>query len=231
MVGLLKAGALCVLMAIVAGCSGGSSKGPGGPGGTALNDSAQYLSVLRLAENGACEQALPQLRCMAARGPGFEGPQHVLGYCLMEKAAAAPAGDTAWSAEGLLWITRAANAGWGAAQAQLVSLYADGMVVPQDVRQAQKWRLVHTENPMRKSLGLPELDSITQVQLDRLLTNDVRKKAQLQADAWQRTSWVSANEPNEAFQAACTALLKGPAEKQQPPQRPGPGNGPGKGKH
>ena len=38
---------------------------PGGPGGPVINDSAQYLLALRLAENGSCV-ATQRLRCQAS---------------------------------------------------------------------------------------------------------------------------------------------------------------------
>ncbi len=226
MVGVLRAFIYGSLSVVLAGCSSGGHKGPGGP---ALNDSAQYLSALKLAENGACAETLPQLRCMAARGPGFEGPQYVLGFCLMEEAASAPEGEN-WNAEGMAWITRAADAGWGAAQAQLVHLYTDGVSVPRDVAKAQTWRLIHDDNPMRISLGLPELDSAAQVSLERLLDDGVRGEAQANADAWRRSPGVAAETTDEKFQSACRDLLKGGEAKEHSSTRPGPGNGPGNGK-
>lgn len=224
MAGLFRVFTFCVCVAVLAGCSSGGAKGPRGPGGPAANDSAQYLSALNLAENGACAETLPQLRCMAARGPGFEGPQYVLGFCLMEEAARAPAGEDL-TAEGLMWVTRAADAGWGAAQAQLVHLYTDGTSMPRDVAKAQKWRLIHDNNPMRISLGLPELDGAAQVQLERLLNDADRVEAQALADAWQRNAWQADGAPDEEFQTACRELFKGPEAKKQSPQTPGSDTG------
>ena len=218
-----RAFAFCVSAVVLAGCTGGG-QGPrrhSVPAGPMIDDSAQYVSVLKLAENGACAQALPKLRCMAARGPGFEGPQYILGFCLMEGAAGAH-GDADKKAEGLTWITRAANAGWGAAQVQLIHLYTEGVSVPRDPVEAQKWRLIHDNNPMRISLGLPELDSASQVQLEHLLSDADRIEAQTRADAWQRIPEKAITKPDEKFQAACREIFKGPAQKKQSLQRPGP---------
>ncbi len=95
-----------------------------------------------------------------------------LGLCLLDLAAADH--DAAQAArqrqEGASWIVRAADGGFGNAEAKAVTLYLDGVGVAADPVEAEKWALIYHGNGMRFALGLPDIDSAVRDRLDATLT-------------------------------------------------------------
>ncbi len=197
-------------------CSGGTAP----TNREVITGGGRYLQALALAESGACAEALPTLRCLAYEGPGYEGPQYVLGYCLLEQAQSLTdaTAKARQSADGLMWIRRAADAGWQDAQDRLVHLYTEGKWVPRDPAEAEKWLILFENNPMRLSLGLPRTEGDVRLQLSRLLTPAEKAEGAARAGAWQRTQWHPG--PQDPLPESCTKRSEeraGPPRRQTPP--------------
>lgn len=140
---------------------------------------------LRLA--GKCDRAVPILRRLVDSPQSFPISKFNLGLCLLdlapaEKGAAKAAG---LRKEGAAWILRAANAGFGQAEARAVGLYLDGVGVPVDPVEAQKWALIYHGNAMRFTLNLPDVPQAQRDRLDSTLSDAQQDQAQARADAWQ----------------------------------------------
>lgn len=138
---------------------------------------------LRLA--GHCNRAVPILRSLVESPKGFPISQYNLGLCLLDLAAADH--DAAQAArqrqEGAAWIVRAANGGFGKAQAKAVALYLDGIGIAADPVEAEKWALIFHRNGLRLALGLPDISSDLRDRLDAL-SDAQQDAAQARADAW-----------------------------------------------
>jgi TPR repeat protein len=139
---------------------------------------------LRLA--GHCDRAVPILRGWATRGAGNEIAQYNLGLCLLDLAAAK--GDAQAKAgmqkEGAQWIVQAANGKLAKAQAEAAKIYLDGIGVPADPVEAEKWALLFHDNGLRLSLGLPDLSRDMKDRLDAALTEAQRNQARSRAESW-----------------------------------------------
>src|SRR3954469_22075487 len=127
-----------VIASVLAGCSSGPPEpsrrqaelymqGLGGRGvvlrpGTDVN--RYYAEAIAQKEQGDCAGATPKLQNVAGLGPGYENAQTALGECLLEKASAdnAPASYNG----ALLWLRRAADAGWPEAQFRMAYAHALG---------------------------------------------------------------------------------------------------------
>ena len=103
-----------------------------------------YWAPMQRARAGQCTDTLPELHRLAARGRGYENAQHVLGLCLL---------DAGNRDDGLVWISRAADAGLADAQATHLRLYAvEGETyLPHD--QAAQWLYLYQTNPLRLRVG------------------------------------------------------------------------------
>jgi TPR repeat protein len=139
---------------------------------------------------GKCDQAVPMFRELATQeGGGYEISQFNLGLCLFDlaKAEKDPAQAQALNKEGTSWILRAANAGFGKAQAMAVLVYLDGLGVAPDPVEAGKWAYIFHDNGMRLVLGLPDIDPSVRGRLDAVLTGDRKREARARADSWTQT--------------------------------------------
>ena len=152
------------------------------------NDPQGVAEDLRL--KGKCSEAIPILRGLAAQeGGGFEISQFNLGLCLFDLAKAEhDAGQAAnMNNEGADWVLRAANAGFGKAQAMAVVLYLDGLGVAADPVEAGKWAYLFHDNGSRLVLGLPDIDPALRTRLDAVLNADKRREAHARANSWTQT--------------------------------------------
>lgn len=134
--------------------------------------------------HGKCDKAVPILRRLANEGEGYEIAQFDLGLCLIDLAKIDPSRSAMLDQEGATWILRAAKTGFGKAEAEAALLYLDGIGVPADAVEAEKWALIYHDNPMRLALGLPDLAPDASSRLDAALTDAKREEAQKRADAW-----------------------------------------------
>lgn len=152
------------------------------------NDPEGIAEDLRL--KGKCDQAIPILRGQVAeKGGGYEISQFNLGLCLFDLAKVEHnAGQAAaLNKEGADWVLRAANAGFGKAQAMAVVLYLDGLGVAADPVEAGKWAYLFHDNGTRIVLGLPDIDAALRTRLDTVLTVDKRREAHARANSWTQT--------------------------------------------
>ncbi len=151
------------------------------------NDPEGIAEDLRL--SGQCDKAVPLFRRLAAQGQGFEISQFNLGMCLFDlaKANKDPAEAQALNKEGTDWVLRAANAGYGKAQAMAILVYLDGLGVAADPVEAGKWAYIFHDNGTRMVLGLPDLDPSLRGRLDSVLTGDKKREARARADSWTQT--------------------------------------------
>jgi TPR repeat protein len=158
---------------------------PAGEGsGPVSRDSAAIAEDLRM--QGKCDKAVPILRVVVDRGPGYQISQFDLGECLLDLAKAEKDAKKVadMREEAATWIVRAADGGFNRAQAAAVTLYLDGTGVAPDPVEAQKWALLYHANGTRLALGLPDIPSDVRDRLDGVLTDSKRAEARSRADAW-----------------------------------------------
>jgi TPR repeat protein len=155
-----------------------------GSSGPVSRDSAAIAEDLRV--HGRCDKAVPLLRVVVDRGPGYQISQFDLGECLFDLAKTEPDAKKAadMRGEAASWIVRAADGGFNKAQAEAVLLYLDGTGVAPDPVEAKKWALLYHANGIRLALGLPDIASDVKDRLDTKLTDAGRREAQARADAW-----------------------------------------------
>ncbi|MGB8365301.1 MAG: hypothetical protein ACLQUZ_07415 [Rhizomicrobium sp.] len=136
--------------------------------------------------NGKCDQAIPILRRLAAKGPGYGISQYNLGLCLYDLADAEPDAKRAANLqhEAAEYIVEAANNGFPGAQKRLVTIYLDGTGIASDPVEAGKWSLLYHANGTRQALGLPDISSDVQARLDSALTQKNWDEAQSRAASW-----------------------------------------------
>ena len=156
----------------------------GEPAGPVSRDSAAIAEDLRV--HGRCDKAVPMLRVVVDRGPGYQISQFDLGECLFDLAKTEPDATKAadMRGEAAMWIVRAADGGFNKAQAAAVLLYLDGTGVAPDPVEAEKWALLYHSNGIRLALGLPDIPSDVKDRLDTTLSDAARREAQARADAW-----------------------------------------------
>ncbi len=145
-----------------------------------------YSNTISQADGGDCSvDNISVLTCFSYRGHGYEGAQTSLGQCLLR------GGKTA---EGLTWLTRAANAGWPDAQKLLARIYFDGKLAKQDNVEAATWNSLYMRNPSLLSLGVrPESDLGDK--LRGAMSSQERSAADQRVSAWVPSYW----EPKEAL--------------------------------
>ena len=155
------------------------------PGRRERADPEGEAEDLRLA--GKCDRAVPILRRLVDGPHSFPISRYNLGLCLLDLAAANKnAAEAAGQRkEGATWIVRAADAGFGQAEAKAVGLYLDGIGVPADPVEAEKWALIYRSNGMRFTLHLPDIAPSIRHRLDATLTDAQQSEAQARADAWE----------------------------------------------
>ena len=160
-----------------------------------------YAQTVGQAQSGNCgDDTINVLTCFAYRGHGYEGAQTALGECLIRKKQAP---------QGIIWLKRAANAGWADAQKHLAKLYADGESVPQDNLEAATWNNLYMRNPSLLSLGVRP-DTALGNQLREKMNAEERNAARQRAASWAPRYW----EPDEALNpetaATCRVKMKRP---------------------
>ncbi|MCW5725530.1 MAG: hypothetical protein KIS81_11325 [Maricaulaceae bacterium] len=118
---------------------------PGADGG--------YSRAASMAAQGRYEEALPALRCAADQGQGYEVAQHQTALALFALADRGGAEAGAWRDEAMERLTLAANAGWGASQAEL----ARRNLAAGEAEDAAYWAIIYRANARESSLGVNRL--------------------------------------------------------------------------
>jgi TPR repeat protein len=137
---------------------------------------------------GKCDKAVPILRGLADEGPGYEIAQFNLGLCLIDLAKVDNQDAPDLNKEGASWVLRAANAGYGRAQAESVLLYLDATGVAADPVEAKKWALIYHSNGLRLALGLPDIAPDVAARLDAAMTAAKSAEARSRAASWTATA-------------------------------------------
>jgi len=143
-----------------------------------------YERAMYAKQQGKYADAIAILEPMAAQGHGFEQAQLSLGQCYIESAAAmTPEAGHDALVKGTKWILVAGDAGFPAAQVQLVHMMVDGGRFKVEPLAAAMWYLIWRRNPARLQTGVTDLDQSTLNKLQKLLTPADWQKAQAAAEA------------------------------------------------
>ncbi|KAB7738724.1 hypothetical protein F2P47_15800 [Parvibaculum sedimenti] len=158
-----------------------------------------YANTLAKADGGDCSsETLNTLTCFAYRGHGYEGAQTSLGQCLLREKK---------DEVGLLWLKRAADAGWPDAQKALAHIYLEGKIAKQDNVEAAAWNTLYVRNPSLLSLGVRPEGNITE-ELRALLTADERSAADRRVSAWAPSYWQPSDKLSAETAATCRVRMK-----------------------
>ncbi len=142
---------------------------------------AGYIRALEFKERGDCASALVLLRPIAAFGPGYENAQTALGECLLEREDE--------RAEGVTWITRAADAGWPEAQASLAGYF--GRIAPsRNAEEAAYWLALYDLNPSKARIGFRAPMAGVLSGIRGSLTEAELAAGRKRAASWQRKLWI-----------------------------------------
>jgi TPR repeat protein len=190
----------CVAAAALASCGGGRREPPRDesvivgqrPDGTQMavrpgrDPNAAYIQATELKAKGDCTSAVMLLRPIAMIGPGYENAQTALGECLVEDGNA--------RADGLMWLARAADAGWPEAQAALAIVHAAD-TPSRSAAEAAYWLALYDANPSKARVGFraPDAKALARVR-ESLSSDDVAAGAR-RAASWERKLWLPPQAP------------------------------------
>lgn len=197
---------LCALLAAatLAGCGGGG-RGPGGrgPGGPEREDPGMivderadgtrigvrsgrdpnraYIQATEFKAKNDCASAIKLVRPVANLGPGYENAQTLLGECLITQADGRD--------EGVMWITRAADAGWPEAQASLATYYGTD-TVGRSGGEAAYWLALYDSNPSKARVGFRAPDARALDAVRASLSEADKTAGARRAATWQSKLWL-----------------------------------------
>ena len=121
----LLAAALVLGMAVT-GCSSKPQRSPLPKDRNAVDRiSDAYVRAVELQNQGDCAKASRLLYRVAMQGVGYEDAQRRLGECTIATAN----GEQTRYMDGIVWLRRAAEAGWPEAQGSLAYEYATGLMI------------------------------------------------------------------------------------------------------
>lgn len=204
---------LCLAAFAITACSGGGAARKRDADGRIIPTLAEqdpvgtlYAKSISDAARGECDdRTLDVLTCFSYRGHGYEGAQTALGQCLIA---------TGSNSEGLVWINRAAGAGWADAQKLLAQLYLAGDVTPRDGVQAAKWAKLYTRNPSLLSLGVqPDRNFVLAFQGE--ITTGENAEADRQVAAWSPRYWVPTTQVDQNVKRSCEVEGRRPPRTRQ----------------
>jgi hypothetical protein len=153
--------------------------------GTDVN--ALYADAMSLKGKGDCAHAVPKLRQVAGLGPGYENAQTALGDCLLRGAK-----DPDLSAdnyEGLMWLRRAADAGWAEAQGALAEFQALGPAAARNTDEAAYWLALYLGNPGKARVGFTPLAEDRLAAIKAAIPAAAQAAGETRAQSWQRKVW------------------------------------------
>lgn len=147
-----------------------------------------FTQAMDLKTKDDCTKAAVQLRRVVMMGPGYENAQTALGECLTQTETGLE--STSDYLEGIVWLRRAADAGWPEAQGRLAQLYAFGPSSVHNGGEAAYWFALYDTNPSKSRIGFVPLDATAVAAVKKTLSpaelNDGAKRAAL----WQRKVWL-----------------------------------------
>ena len=140
-----------------------------------------YIEATEFKAKGDCASVIKLVRPVANLGPGYENAQTLLGECLV----AQPDGRD----EGVMWITRAADAGWPEAQALLARTYGDGATA-RNGEEAAYWLTLYDSNPSKARVGFRAPDMRALDTLRASLSESEKTAGARRAATWQSKLWL-----------------------------------------
>ena len=198
-----RAALVCVLLAAtaLAGCGGGGrgprERGPERedngmivderPDGTRIgvrsgrDPNRAYIEATEFKVKGDCPSVITLLRPVANLGPGYENAQTLLGECLVLQADGRD--------EGLMWIARAADAGWPEAQALLATTYGAESPV-RNGEEAAYWLALYDANTSKARVGFRAPDPRPLDALRASLSEADKAAGARRAATWQAKLWL-----------------------------------------
>ncbi len=163
-----------------------------------------YVRAVQMHNAGDCAGASKLLYRVAVQGSGYEDAQRRLGECNIVLAG----GDRTKYMDGIVWLRRAAEAGWPEAQGALAYEYAAGIMA--DPIEAAKWLTLYDKNPKTKRLGFTPTspEKLTRARLK--ITPEQWEKGREAAASFVPVVWVP---PASVKRDAATDLKEGEDDK------------------
>ena len=146
-----------------------------------------FTEAMDLKTKGDCAKASVQLRRVVMMGPGYENAQTALGECLTQGDTGAE--STSDYLEGIVWLRRAADAGWPEAQGRLAQIYAFGPGNVHNGGEAAYWFALYDANPSKSRIGFVPLDTTALAAMKKALSAAELEDGARRAVLWQRTVW------------------------------------------
>ncbi|SDL61339.1 hypothetical protein [Maricaulis salignorans] len=204
--------AALLLLSACASHDGPSPRGRDGIPGGGPGSAGGFNMAVGLVDQGDYEQALPILRCVAGQGSGFEIAEYLAGYSAIQLASAESTPAILrdeMRVEGLDRLTRAARAGWPAAQAELAVQFSR-IESEQAPERAAYWAAVYRRNIRDRTYGLDRLDNSVEAQISSRM--DGARSAQIETEA---ASFIAEPLAAIATTPACAPWLGSPRSGRQ----------------
>ncbi len=167
-----------------------------------------YVRAVELQNAGDCDKASKLLYRVAMQGNGYEDAQRRLGECTI----ALSAGDRTKYMDGIVWLRRAAEAGWPEAQGLLAFEYATGPMP--DLVDAAKWLTLYDNNPKTKRLGFTPVAADKIARTRGKISPEQLAQGQAAAASFVPVAWVP---PANAKRDAVSDLRDGEEEGKRSP--------------
>ena len=152
-----------------------------------------FTEAMDLKTKGDCTKAAVQLRRVVLMGPGYENAQTALGECLTQTNTSAE--STSDYLEGIVWLRRAADAGWPEAQGRLAQVYAFGPPSVHNAPEAAYWLTLYDTNPSKSRIGFTPLDETALAAVRKSLSAVEVEDGARRAAQWQRKVWLPPAQP------------------------------------
>ncbi len=150
-----------------------------------------FTEAMDLKSKGDCVNAAAQLRRVVVMGPGYENAQTALGECLTRPNVANVANEaTSDYLEGIVWLRRAADAGWPEAQGRLAQIYAYGPATVRHGGEAAYWLALYDGNPGKSRIGFVPLEVSALDGVKKRLSGAELEDGAKRAALWQRKVWM-----------------------------------------
>ncbi len=177
--------AILMLGIAVAACSSKPQRSPLPKDRNAVDRiSDAYVRAVELQGQGDCQKASKLLYRVAMQGAGYEDAQRRLGECTIALAA----GDRTKYMDGIVWLRRAAEAGWPEAQGSLAYEYATGSMA--DPVEAARWLILYENNPKMKRLGFTPMAADKLARTRARITPEQMAQGQAAAASFIPQAWT-----------------------------------------
>ena len=156
------------------------------------DSNANYAQGLDLKNAGNCKAAIEKLRPVANLGPGYENAQTALGACLLV-VGMKDGETTADYLDGMMWLRRAADAGWPEAQGALAEVHFQGPAMLRNGVEAAYWLTLYQVNQGKIHIGfVPQKNADA---MERALSPADKAAGVERARLWRRQIWLPPQQP------------------------------------